>query len=51
MVGDRDRALTVGLGREHHLFDARGTVEHRVLGVVVEVDEALSHQRTIPFAT
>ena len=29
---------------EHHLFDARRAVEHRVLGVVVQVDEALSHQ-------
>ena len=40
----RDGALAVGLGGEHHLLDARRAVEHRVLGVVVEVDEALSHQ-------
>ena len=51
VVGDGDGALAVGLGGEHHLLDARRAVEHRVLGVVVEVDEALSHQRTIPFAT
>ena len=44
VVGDGDRALAVGLGGEHHLLDARRAVEHRVLGVVVEVDEALSHQ-------
>ena len=44
VVRDPDRALSVGLRGEHHVFDARRPVEHRVLGVVVQVDESLSHR-------
>ncbi len=43
MVGDAQRALAVELGRQHQLLDPRRAVEHRVLGVVVEVDELLTH--------
>ncbi len=50
VVGDGDGALPIGLGCEDHLLDTRRAVEHRVLGVVMQVDEALRHQLTFPFA-
>jgi hypothetical protein len=42
VVGDADRRLTVGHRRPHDLADAGRAVEHRVLGVDVEVGEASS---------
>ena len=45
VVGDADRGLAVGRGGGHDLGDARRTVEHRVLGVEVEVDERLGQRR------
>ncbi len=41
VVGDPDRGLAVGHGSRHDLGHARRTVEHRVLGVEMEVDERL----------
>jgi hypothetical protein len=48
VVGDPDRGLAVGHSRAHHVLDARRTVEHRVLGVDVEVGEAVGHWRSRP---
>ena len=45
VVGDADRGLPVGRGGGHHLGDARGAVEHRELGVQVEVHERLGQCR------
>ena len=42
VVGDGQRGLAVGLGRGHRVAHPRRTVEHRELGVVVEVDEGHS---------
>ena len=39
VVGDADRGLAVGRGRGHDLADPRRTVEHRVLGVQMQMDE------------
>ena len=41
VVGDAERRLLVGRGRLDELVDPGGAVEHRELGVGVEVDEAL----------
>ncbi len=41
VVGDADRGLAVGGGGGDDVGDARRTVEHRELGVQVEVDERL----------
>ena len=41
VVGDADRGLPVGGGRGHDLADPRRTVEHRVLGVEVQMDEGV----------
>ena len=49
VVGDADRGLAVGRGRRHHLGDARRAVEHRELGVEVEMHERLG-QRGVPLA-
>ena len=40
VVGDGDRRLSVGGHRCHHLLDPGGPVEHRVLGMEMEVSEA-----------
>ena len=42
VVGNADCRLAVRLSGEHHVLNTRGTVEHRVLGVVVKVDETVS---------
>ena len=39
VVGDADGRLAVGGRGGHDIFDARRTVEHRVLGVHVQVSE------------
>ena len=44
VVGDAQGRLTVRLRGQHQLFDARGAIKHGVFGVVVEMDETLSHQ-------
>ena len=41
VVGDADRGLAVGRGRRDDLADPRRTVEHRVLGVEVQMDERI----------
>ena len=41
VVGDRDRRHALLGGLAQHVAEAGGTVEHRVLGVHVEVDEAV----------
>ena len=46
VVGDADGGLAVGHGRGHDLVDPCGPVEHRELGVDVEMGEALPHQAT-----
>ena len=46
VVGDADGGLAVGHGRGHDLVDPGGPVEHRELGVDVEMGEALPHQAT-----
>ena len=43
VIGDAYCGLTIRFGGKHHLLNACGSVEHRVLGVVMQVDEALSH--------
>ena len=43
VVGDPDRRLPVLGRRGHDVTDARRTIEHRVLGVHVEMDERSSH--------
>ena len=47
VVGDADRRLAVGRGRRHDVVDTCGAVEHRVLGVHVEVGEGVA-QRCLP---
>ena len=42
VVGDADRRLTIGRRRGNDLADPRCTVEHRVLGVEVQMDERIS---------
>jgi len=49
VVGDGDRALPSALAASTSLR-ARGAVEHRILGVIMEVDEVLGHQLMTPFA-
>src|SRR5262249_39286718 len=39
VVGDADCGLAVGRGRRDDVADARRAVEHRVLGVQMEMDE------------
>ena len=41
VVGDPDRGLPVGGDRRHDLADPRRPVEHRVLGVEVQMDEGV----------
>ena len=43
VVGYPERRLAVGRGGRHERFDPRGAVEHRVLGVGVQVNEAVRH--------
>ena len=43
VIGDAQRTLAVRFGGQHQLFDPRRTVEHGVLGVVVQVYKAFSH--------
>ena len=43
VVGDADRRLAVRPRRRDDVADPRRTVEHRVLGVHVEMDERLTH--------
>ncbi len=45
MVGDRDRWLAICGGGPHHVLDPRRTVEHRELGVNMEMGEAVAWQR------
>jgi hypothetical protein len=49
VVGDPEGGLAVGGGGGHQLVEARRAVEHRVLGVDVEVGERISHRD--PFST
>ena len=42
VVGDADRGLTVGGDGRDDLADARRTVEHRVLGVQMQMDERVA---------
>ena len=48
VVGDADRRLTVGRGRRDHFIDPRCTVEHRVLGVKVQMDERIGQSSASP---
>ena len=48
VIGDAERRLPVGHGLGHQLVEPRRTVEHRELGVDVEVGERIPHWRT-PF--
>ena len=43
VVGDADRGLAVGGRRRDDLADPRRTVEHRVLGVEMQMDERIRH--------
>ena len=43
VVGDAQSLLAVGRGRRHQLSDARSAVEHRVLGMNVQVGEGSAH--------
>ena len=43
VVGDADRRLPVGRRLGHDVLDPRRAVEHRVLGVQVQVDERAAH--------
>ena len=43
VVGDADRRLAVGCRGGHHVLHAGRTVEHRVLGVQMEMHERLGH--------
>ncbi len=43
VVRDAERGLAVRRRGRDHVADPRGTVEHRVLGVHVEMDERLAH--------
>ncbi len=43
VVGDPDRGLAVGLGRRDHVGDPGRPVEHRELGVQVQVGEGVPH--------
>ena len=47
VVGDADRGLAVGDGGPDDLADPGGAVEHRVLGVDVEVGEAASTRHQV----
>ena len=42
VVGDADRGLAVGGDRGDDVADPRRTVEHRVLGVQVQVNERIA---------
>jgi hypothetical protein len=42
VIGDADRGLTVGRDCRYDLTDTRCTVEHRVLGVQMQVDERVA---------
>ena len=44
VVGDADGRLAVGRGRRDQVLDPRRAVEHRVLGVDVEVGERVPHE-------
>ncbi len=48
VVGDADRRLAVGRRRGHDLADPRRTVEHRVLGVEVQMDERIGQSSAPP---
>src|SRR5206468_291249 len=50
VVGDAERGLTVGGGRGDEVGHPRGSVEHRVLGVDVEVGEGIAHAAYLPVA-
>ena len=45
VVGDADRGLAVGGGGGHDVGDPGRAVEHRELGVQVEMDERLGQRR------
>ena len=47
VVGDPDRGLTVGRRRRDDLADPRRTVEHRVLGVEVQMDERIGQSSAL----
>ena len=51
VVGDADRGLAVGGRRGHDLADPRRTVEHRVLGVEMQMDERLRHGHLVRLTT
>ncbi len=51
VIGDPHRGLTVGGRGGDDLVDARGTVEHGVLGVEMEVDERIGHCVRVTFST
>jgi hypothetical protein len=44
VIGDADRGLPVGDRGTDDVADARRAVEHRVLGVQMQVNEGLRHQ-------
>ena len=45
VIGDPERRLAVGSGCGHERIHPRGAVEHGVLGVGVQVNEAVRHRR------
>ena len=50
VIGDADRGLSVGRRRGDDLLDPRGPVEHRVLGVEVQVREGTAHRSATTLA-
>ena len=49
VVGDPERRLPVGRRLGDEIVEARRAVEHRELGVDVEVGERIPHRRIPPF--
>ena len=51
VVGDPDRRLAVGGRLGHHVADPRRPVEHRELGVQMQMGERVGHWFSIPLST
>jgi hypothetical protein len=49
VIRDRDTGLPVPRDRIEQVIDSRGTIEHRVLGVHVKVDETTSGAPLAPY--
>ncbi|CAB4581041.1 unannotated protein [freshwater metagenome] len=44
VIGNADRRLTIGRCRSHHFAHTRGSVEHRELGVQMQVGKGIGHR-------